>query len=187
MRRRTVLAAASIALAGCAAAEESDDATSDDESQRGEAQGTGGESDGDFEPEAVEAAIVDQLNAVRFDAGVENLGRDSGLRLAAREHSIDMHERDFFAHQNPDGEEPWHRAPCDAAETLYDSPIGGSVEGAAGDTYDTTVVREAAAITVAGWVESPPHYDIMTDDFFEQIGVGVHAADGRFLVTAKYC
>lgn len=187
MRRRTVLAGAGIALAGCAAADETDGATSDDESQRGEAHGTGGESDAEFEPEAVEAAIVDQVNAVRFDAGVENLGRDSGLRLAAREHSRDMHERDFFAHQNPDGEEPWHRAHCDAAETLYDSPIGGSVEGPTGDTFDTTTVQGAAAITVAGWVESPPHYEIMIDDVFEQIGVGVHAADGRFLVTAKYC
>lgn len=178
------MTAAGVALAGCASAEEP---TASDAAKRGESEGTGGDSDADFDAEAVEAAIVDQINAVRFENNVPELGRDSDLRFAARQHSKDMHERDFFAHENPDGEQPWDRVPCDAAETLYESPIGGAVKNASGETFDTTTVRDAAAIVVSGWVKSDRHYGIMIDDVFERIGVGVVRADGRYLVTAMYC
>ncbi len=48
---------------------------------------------------------------------------DGSLRCAARIHSQDMAERNYFSHTNPDGDEPWdrmelaasgsRRAPCD--------------------------------------------------------------------------
>ena len=164
------------------------DASGDGEIRtRGESQGTGGDSEAEFEPEAVEAAIVEHINDERFAVGVPNLGRDSGLRLAAREHSRDMHERDFFAHRNPDGEEPWHRAHCEAAETLHQGHVGEMQNQGSDYVWDTTTVGEAAAYVVEGWALSDGHYDIMIDGELESVGVGVIERDGEFLVTAKYC
>jgi len=98
-----------------------------------------------------------------------------------------MHERDFFAHENPDGEQPWHRVPCEAGETLYKSPIATRVKGPASEIFDTTVVRDAAALVVDGWVASSEHHEIMVDPVFERVGVGVIESDGQFWATAMYC
>ena len=154
---------------------------------RGESDGIGGDSEAAFDAEAVEAAIVQHINDERFAAGVPNLGRDSGLRLAAREHSKDMHERDFYAHRNPSGEEPWDRAHCDAAETLHRGHVGEMQNEGSEEVWDTRKVGEAAAYVVEGWAISPGHYDIMADENLESIGVGVIERGGEFLVTAKYC
>jgi uncharacterized protein YkwD len=78
-------------------------------------------------------------------AGCGPLLWHDGTAEVARAHSADMVARDFFAHQNPDGESPFDR--------LREAGIEWS--GGAGENiawgYPT------AAAVLAGWLGSPGH------------------------------
>src|SRR5690606_32923140 len=61
-------------------------------------------------------ALVNEFRAQGANCGAEGnfgptgpLTMDPALRCAARMHSKDMSDRDFFSHTNPDGESPWDR------------------------------------------------------------------------------
>jgi uncharacterized protein YkwD len=57
----------------------------------------------------VESAILTYVNQERVNAGVKPLSTSAALTSAARAHSLDMAERNFFSHTNPDGLTPWQR------------------------------------------------------------------------------
>lgn len=108
-----------------------------------------------------------------------------GLALVARDHSGDMIERDFFEHENPDGQDPTDRfvemygyAPEKAlGPTKYIVGVGenlgkisfpGTVEGC-GPISDTDSI---AACQVKSWMNSPPHRANILDKKFTHLGVG---------------
>ena len=184
MNRRTLLATLPLALAGCATSTGTDDTPDADTSGDGSIDATTTDAP---DAEAVEAELVEAINTERAAAGVPALGRDRTLRRAARDHSADMHERAFYRHRNPDGEEPWDRVPCDAAETIHAGDIGRIENIDSEHTWDTREVEEAVGYVVEGWILSAEHFEVMTDGHFERVGVGVHVAADEFFATAKYC
>lgn len=173
MNRRQALAAAGIALAGCADA---------DVGGTGETRVATGP-----DHEAAEAAIVERINAVRSEEHAGTLNVDAPLERAAREHSQDMHERDFYAHRNPDGQEPWDRVLCEAAETIHRGEIGRMENEGGGDTWQTSDPQELGGYVVEGWTLSRDHYQVMLDGAWRAMGVGVAIEDGEFFATAKFC
>lgn len=81
------------------------------------------------------------------------------LRCAARVHSRDMVERDFFSHSDPDGNGPGHRVDQSGYRwRTWGENIAGS--------YPTP---EAA---VNAWLDSDGHCANMLNPSFEHIGVG---------------
>ncbi|HEY9474539.1 MAG TPA: CAP domain-containing protein [Mycobacteriales bacterium] len=54
--------------------------------------------------------VLDLTNAERAKAGCPALTMDSRLQQAAQGHSQDMADKDYFAHNDPDGTTPWDRA-----------------------------------------------------------------------------
>jgi stress response protein SCP2 len=107
--------------------------------------------------------VVDRTNAERARHGLRPLTVDARLAAAAQAHSADMVRRDFFAHENPNGEQVWHRAV--AAGYAY-RKVAENI--AAGQRTAEEVVR--------GWMESPGHRANILDRELTQIGVG--RADG---------
>lgn len=94
--------------------------------------------------------------------GLVPLESDEILRSVARLHSLDMAERDFFDHVNPDGEDPFDR--------IADSSFGGA------DPWGENIAFGAPTpeIVVDLWMESPGHCaNIMLADF-HVIGVGYY-------------
>ncbi|MBK7404219.1 MAG: hypothetical protein IPJ41_06195 [Phycisphaerales bacterium] len=96
----------------------------------------------------------------------EPLALQEALTLAARQHSQDMSDRNFFDHQNPDGD----RAQQRAEKNGYDGSAGENI--AAGyDTIDETHVA---------WLESVEHrknvlslWSTFSNTFhYDEIGVG---------------
>lgn len=87
------------------------------------------------------------------------LEMDPRLRCAARRHSKDMGERDYFAHESPDGETPSDRA---AAADYPGRRVGENISGG----------RARAEKTVEGWMNSPGHCRNIMRPFYEHIGVG---------------
>ncbi len=117
-------------------------------------------------------AIVNQRRAQGANCGSEGnfgptgpLTMQIGLRCAARVHSKQMVEQDFFDHTTPWGETPWDRM---AAAGYQYSTAGENI--AAGNA--------TAAATMDQWMASDGHCsNIMKPDFTE-IGVGYFAGAG---------
>ncbi|MCX4242298.1 CAP domain-containing protein [Paraliomyxa miuraensis] len=118
---------------------------------------------------AFEREVVERVNLARahggdcgnggsFDA-TGPLAMESRLRCAARVHSLDMIQRGFFDHVNPDGLDPFDRI------ELAGYSFRASGENiAAGQTTPQEVVD--------GWLLSPGHCaNILSPDYTE-IGVG---------------
>lgn len=98
-------------------------------------------------------------------APVPPLQMSAALRCAARVHSKDMRDREFFDHDNPDGEDPFERM----ERAGYQYRTAG--ENIAFNYPDARTV-------VQGWLDSPGHCgNIMNPDFTE-IGVGYYAEGG---------
>jgi uncharacterized protein YkwD len=89
------------------------------------------------------------------------LRHDPALRCAARLHSKDMHDRDFFAHDSPDGTTPWAR--MEAAGYAW-SRAGENIAWG---------YRTPAAV-VAGWLASPGHCRNILAAGFRDLGVGYY-------------
>jgi uncharacterized protein YkwD len=145
------------------------DAGDRDDTADGESAGAGPEGS------AVAAAVVEEINSARFEAGVADVGRDGALRQVAEHHSRDMFVRDFYDHTNPDGEGPADRAPCRAAEVLHRGRVGARS------------AAELAAAIVAAWRNSDGHRQIILSEGVTSIGVGIHIDGGEFHATAMFC
>jgi len=57
----------------------------------------------------LEAELHRSVNGVRSQAGLIELRRDPVLDAVAREHSLDMAQRHYFAHETPEGLNPVDR------------------------------------------------------------------------------
>lgn len=109
--------------------------------------------------EESEIEMLRFLNQERAKAGVGLLEMDETIIPAARAHSRDMWERNYFSHNNPDGEDP------------FDRMSAGGVE------FDYAGENLAFARTVGqahqGLMNSPGHRRNILDPEFTRVGIGV--------------
>ncbi len=112
----------------------------------------------------VEDEVVALTNAERDKAGCPTLRIDERLRDAARGHSEDMAERNYFAHTSPEGVTPWDRA----KDAGYPDPSGENI--ARGYPDAETVVQ--------AWMESPGHRANILNCDSRAIGVGIELETG---------
>lgn len=126
--------------------------------------------------------FVNENRAQGADCGEEGtfgpadpLGMDPLLRCTARAHSLDMYERDFFDHLNPDGDGPGERL---------------AAAGYMGFTWGENIAQgySSPEDVVQGWMDSDGHCsNIMARDF-TLIGVGYYPGntEGFFSPNAHY-
>ncbi|MEM6291060.1 MAG: CAP domain-containing protein [Myxococcota bacterium] len=112
--------------------------------------------------------IVNQVRAQGANCGSAGsfgpagpMTMDPALRCAARVHSLDMVDRNFFDHTNPSGESPFDRM------------------GFAGYSYSTAGENIAAgngtaAATMDQWMNSDGHCSNIMNPDFTEIGVGYY-------------
>jgi uncharacterized protein YkwD len=112
----------------------------------------------------LENDVVALTNAERDKAGCAPLRNDERLREAARGHSEDMAERNYFAHTSPEGTTPWDRA----EDAGYPDPSG---ENLARGYPDADAVVEA-------WMDSPGHRANILNCDSKATGVGVELDPG---------
>lgn len=118
-----------------------------------------------FEEEVV--VLTNEIRAQGTTCGgdvyppVPPLTMQRNLRCSSRVHSKDMMERDYFAHDNPDGEDPGVRM------TNADYPWMSYGENIA-------YLYSSPAEVVEGWRQSPGHCRNMMSDWFGEIGVGIY-------------
>lgn len=113
--------------------------------------------------------LVNQHRAEGADCGTsggysptEPLVMDGALQCAARLHSLDMAERNYMAHTNPDGVGPYER--IRAAGYTGGYPQGENIlQG-----------RRSAEHAVGVWMASDGHCGNIMNPAFNEIGVGAH-------------
>jgi uncharacterized protein YkwD len=117
-----------------------------------------------FEEEVL--ALVNASRAQPADCGVEGqfqpaaaLTMDPILRCSARLQSLDMFEREFFDHVNPDGVDPFER--------MSDAGFSGSYLG-----ENIAQGQRTPEDVMADWMESDGHCANIMRPEFTSIGVG---------------
>lgn len=108
---------------------------------------------------SAESTAVSLTNAQRAAHGCSALRVDTRLRTAARSHSADMRDRNYFDHNSLSGRTPWDRIKAAG----YTTP--GAENIAKG--YAT------AEAVVQGWMNSPGHRANILNCGLKAVGIGV--------------
>jgi len=98
-------------------------------------------------------------NAQRTSRGLAPLTINGQLNSSAASKAADMVARDYWAHNTPDGQEPWIF--FDAAGYNYQK-AGENLAYGFGTSSET----------ITGWMNSPSHRDNMLDSEYTEVGFG---------------
>lgn len=129
-------------------------------------------SDIELDTEA-EQAIHDLVNRERVAAGLGTLSVHVEIRVVARGHSQDMYRRGYFAHTNPDGQDPFDRM-----------EEGGVQFAFAGENLALAPTIE---MVHRGLMNSPRHRENILKAEFTDLGVGVYKGPYGLMVTQNFC
>lgn len=117
----------------------------------------------------LEQTIHEETNRQRANHGVNQLEYDHHLSAIAFQHSRDMAQRDFFAHTNPDGDEPSDRY----RKFGHDDRSSG--ENISLEHHEILASpTEVARSIVEGWMNSQGHRENVLRDRFTKEGIGVY-------------
>jgi hypothetical protein len=127
----------------------------------------------------LEALVVQFTNEARADEGLPALEPRNALHVAARQHSREMLEQGYYAHESPVAA---HRSPSQRVR------LAGYWAGAAENIYDFRDRASAEATArglVEGWMKSPGHRkNILADNL--HLGVGVFHQGERLMATQMF-
>lgn len=125
-----------------------------------------------FENTAQAAAyLVQRVNQARQEHGLPPLKPNQQLALVAYAHSEDMARRKFFAHINPEGEDPNARF----------QKAGGKGQVGENIAYDLQIEDAHQHL-----MESPGHRANILHPDFTDIGIGVYYNGGHYYVTQLF-
>jgi uncharacterized protein YkwD len=112
----------------------------------------------------LEAKMLEMINEERAKEGLKPLQADPEMAAVARAHSKDMFARGYFAHNNPDGQDPFDR--MEAAKVKFRT---------AGENLALAQTLEIAHTNL---MNSPGHRANIMNPAFGRVGIGV--LDGGF-------
>ena len=112
-----------------------------------------------------ELQAVDLINQHRRNAGCAPVQLNQELGVAAKNHSRDMAEKNYFSHTGLDGSTYWQRAQA----ANYPYWASGEIIGAG---YTTGVE------VVGGWMNSSGHRSIILTCNNDDIGIGFYSKSG---------
>ena len=159
----------------------------------------------EFNALQIEYLVHELTNKERLDHGLSQLSFDPEITQVARGHSSDMAEREYFAHETPEGLTPTDRADqneysCQKIVGLlmYSGIAENIFQGHLFDSYYTinneitlyewNTEEEIAKITVDGWMNSPGHRENILTEIFDREGIGVEITqDHKVYVTQNFC
>lgn len=104
-------------------------------------------------------AVLAELNRIRASSGLPKVGIDRRMSRTAAAHSRDMARRGYFGHGS------W------GSRVARASGSASAVGEVLGWLPRNSPRREAREI-VRGWLNSPPHRQVLLDGQFRRIGIG---------------
>jgi uncharacterized protein YkwD len=129
---------------------------------------------------AVEEAVFAMTNDVRRQNGLAVFLQDDICRNAARGHSADMLNRNYFSHTDPEGRTLKERLPANLAPRQWGENIW------AGRGYDPRQVRYLAQKIMDNWMKSPGHRKNILTPGYTHLGVGVMAKNQEVKATQVF-
>jgi uncharacterized protein YkwD len=118
----------------------------------------------------VEAAIFSYTNQERIAAGLSPLAVNPVLTSVARAHSLDMKERNFFSHTNPDWISPFQR--MSAAGYDY-SAAAENIAAISLFTLQSNPDEVGRYFVQQMWMQSTGHRENILSPSYTEIGIGV--------------
>jgi uncharacterized protein YkwD len=115
--------------------------------------------------QGIEQRMIALVNGYRADHGLAPLKASTALMHAARAHSRDMIEHDYFDHTSQDGEQFSQRL----IRFGYRFTSAGEAIGEASGLASATAAADQA---VTMWRQSPPHNRILLTGSFKAVGIG---------------
>jgi uncharacterized protein YkwD len=132
---------------------------------------------------ALEDRIAERVGQEREEHALGALRRDPGLQRAARAHAVDMLERDYTGHIDPDGRSASERVGI--LDRRFIGLVGENLAEQVG--FPADAVAEQAGPTalrlVSGFRGSPEHRKNLLDPDYTDQGIGAAAAGERLLVV----
>jgi uncharacterized protein YkwD len=107
----------------------------------------------------LEAKMLELVNKEREKAGLKPLKADPGLTPVARAHSQDMFVRGYFAHVNPDGQDPFDR--------MKQAGVGFRAAG------ENLALAQTLEIAHNNLMNSPGHRANILNPSFGRLGIGI--------------
>lgn len=111
-----------------------------------------------FVNESAEKEMLAMLNAERTKRGLVPLVANTTIRAVARKHSADMFARGYFAHTNPDGDDPFDRMKAGGVKYM--------------EAGENLALAPTVAMAHDGLMNSPGHRANILDPDYRQIGIG---------------
>ena len=129
------------------------------------------------EPAVLARQMIDQVNQVRAEAGLSQLGEAVALDEVAVDRSSDMAARGYFSHTTPEGQTVFMM--------LKERGLGFRVaaENLAWSTYSED---QASQVAFQSFLNSAPHRANIMQPEFSQIGVGVANNGGKIYFTLVF-
>ncbi len=137
---------------------------------------------------ALEAPLIERINAVRRSRRLRPLRISRQLRRAAAFHSASMGRRGFFSHRSADGTSSTRRI-----RSFY--PSAGYSYWTVGETILWSGGRVSARSALRTWLNSPGHRSVLLSGRWSQVGLAairVRNAGGYFrgrdvtIITADF-
>ena len=124
----------------------------------------------------------DHVNAERVREGLNPLLSDPDLVDIARDHAMDMLEREFFDHVNPDG-----LSPADRVGWAHRTLVGKVSENVwtrtgSGDLDPATLAQDI----MTGLMNSPGHRSNILTPGLTHLGLGVYSSSGLAVMTTEF-
>jgi uncharacterized protein YkwD len=115
--------------------------------------------------QGIEQSMIGLVNVYRVQHGLAPLKTNGALMHAARAHSRDMAEHDYFDHTSQDGEQFSQRL----SRFGFRWQAAGEAIGEATGLVSPSAAADQA---VTMWRQSPPHNRILLTGSFQAVGIG---------------
>lgn len=121
----------------------------------------------------LEAEMLEMINEERAKEGLKPLKADPALAIVARKHSQDMFVRGYFAHKNPEGEDPFDRMKKANVKFL-----------SAGENLALAQTLKTAHINL---MNSPGHRANILNPSFGRVGIGIlEGGDYGLMISQEF-
>lgn len=121
----------------------------------------------------LEVEMLEMINEERAKEGLKPLKADHELAIVARKHSQDMFARGYFAHINPDGEDPFDRMKKAKVRFL-----------SAGENLALAQTLKTAHVNL---MNSPGHRANILNPSFGRVGIGImEGGDYGLMISQEF-
>ena len=119
----------------------------------------------------LEARMLQLVNRERVAAGLQPLAADPELTEVARQHSTDMFARGYFAHDTPEGRDPFER--------MREAGVRFATAG------ENLALAPTVQVAHTGLMNSPGHRANILHKDFGRVGIGIMDGGIRGLMVSQ--